>query len=366
MKSRIDAVVDAALGTSIVGSVTLVARDGEIVYRRAAGFADREAGRPVREDAIFRLASLSKPIVAATALAMEERNLLGLNNAVADHLPYFRPRLADGTEPKITIRQLLTHTSGLGYDYAADPEITTGMQDTDLDFEQNLTRVARLPLDFAPGTAWQYSIATDVLGAVIARLHGTSLADAVAHYVTGPLGMMDTGFSVSDPARLAVPYGDGSPEPVRMGDPHTVVEADGNRITFSPGRIFNPKAFQSGGGGMAGTAGDFLTFLEALRDRGGAILQPDTVAQITRNQIGDLPRRPKDAGQRFGYLGAVVADPVAAQTPQAPGTINWGGVYGHSWFVDMVSGLSMVSMTNTAVEGCTGNYPKDIRNAIYG
>lgn len=366
LKSRIDAVVDGALGSRIVGSVTLVARDGEVIYRRAAGFADREAGKPMTEDAIFLLASVTKPLVAATALAMMERFLLGLDNAVSDHLPYFRPKLSDGSEPRITIRHLLTHTSGLGYDYASDPEITTGLTHTDLDFEQTFIRVARLPLSFAPGTAWQYSIGIDVLGAVIARIHGSALGHAVEHYVTGPLEMVDTAFSVTDPARLAVPYGDGAPEPARMGDPHTVINAEGEATVFSPGRIFNAKAYQSGGAGMAGTAGDFLKFLEAIRNRGTPILKPDTVALAMRNKVGDLPRREKDAGQRFGLLGAVLADPEAAQSPQAAGTVNWGGVYGHSWFIDMASGISAVSMTNTAVEGCNGTYPKEVRNAIYG
>jgi CubicO group peptidase (beta-lactamase class C family) len=365
LKTRVDAVVDDALGSRIVGTVVMVARDGEIIYSRAAGHADREAGKPMREDTIFRLASVTKPIVAATALAMGERHLLGLNNAVSDHLPYFRPRLADGSEAKITIRQLLTHTAGLGYDYSADPEITTGLQNTDLDFEENLTRVARQPLLFAPGTGWRYSIATDVLGAVIARIHGDSLADAVAHYVTGPLGMSDTRFAVTDPERLAVPYADGDPEPVRMQDPHVLTAPDGNKTTFSPGRIFNPRAFQSGGAGMAGTAGDFLTFLEALRNRGDTILHPDTLVQATQNQIGDLPREPKDAGQRFGYFGAIIVDPRAAQRPQAPGSYRWGGVYGHDWFVDPANGISAVIMTNTAFEGGNGRFPRDIARALY-
>ncbi|HEV7278354.1 MAG TPA: serine hydrolase domain-containing protein [Devosiaceae bacterium] len=366
LKNRVDAVVDDALGTRIVGTVIMAARDGDIIYRRAAGFADREAGRAMEEDAIFRLASVTKPMVATTALAMIERHLLGLNNAVSDHLPYFRPRLPDGSEGHITIRHLLTHTAGLGYDYAADPEITTGMQDTDLDYEANFARLALQPLLFAPGSGWCYSVATDVLGAVIARIHGSSLAEAVEHYVTGPLDMSDTGFSVTDTSRLAVPYVDGDPQPVRMQDPHTVIAPDGKRTTFSPGRVFNPRAFQSGGAGMVGTAGDFLTFLEALRNRGGTVLHPDTLVQATTNQIDDLERDAKDAGQRFGYLGAVIVDPAAADRPQAPGTYRWGGIYGHDWFVDPANGISAVIMTNTALEGCNGRFPKDVARALYG
>lgn len=366
LRERLDAVIEASLEQRIVGSVTLVARDGGIVYRRAAGYADREAGKPMTEDAIFRLASVTKPLVAATALAMMERNLLGLDNAVSDHLPYFRPKLADGTEPKITIRHLLTHTSGLGYDYPSDPKITTGLTDTDLDFEETFTRVARVPLAFAPGTAWEYGINIDVLGAVISQIHGNTLGHAVEHYVTGPLEMTDTAFAVKDVSRLAVPYADGPPGLRRMGDRETVINPEGEATVFSPRRIFNPRAYQSGGAGMAGTAGDFLKFLEALRNRGTPILNPDTVAQATRNQIGDLPREEKDAGQRFGFLSAVVVDPKAAQRPHAPGTYRWGGIYGHEWFVDPANGLCVVAFTNTAVEGCIGGYTKEIREAVYG
>jgi CubicO group peptidase (beta-lactamase class C family) len=366
LQSRVDAVVDSALERKIVGAVLIVARHGTILYSRAAGFADREAGKPMTEDTIFRLASVTKPMVAAVALAQVERDLLGLDHAVSDYLPWFRPKLPDGTEPTIRISHLLTHTAGLGYTYPADPTITTGLANTDLTLEENLRRIAAQPLLFAPGTAWNYSVAIDVLGAVVAGIHGGTLGDALAHYVTEPLGMVDTGFTVTDRSRLAVPYHDAEPRPARMDDPYRLTYPDGVVKTFSPGRIFNPKAYQSGGSGAAGTAGDFFIFLEALRLGGSPILLPETVAQAVQNQIGDLPRGPNDAGQRFGFFGAVLVDPKAARSPQGVGTISWGGVYGHNWFVDPDAGLTVVSFTNTAVEGCDGPYRNDIRNAIYG
>ena len=367
LQARLDATVERALAEKrIVGSVTLVARDGKVVYRRAAGFFDREAGVPMREDAIFRLASVTKPLVAATALAMIERGLLGLDHAVSDHLPYFRPRLRDGSIAHITIRHLLTHTSGLGYDFSADPEITTGLQQTEFDHEENLIHVTRLPLLFAPGTAWEYGINIDVLGAVLARIHGGTLADALAHYVTGPLGMGDTGFAVTDVTRLAVPYCDGPPGLRRMADPDTLVNPEGEKTVFSPSRIFNTTAFQSGGAGAVSTASDLLVFFETLRTGGGKILRAETVEMATRNQIGTLPRRAQDAGQRFGFLGAIIDDPVAAQSPAARGTFRWGGIYGHEWSVDPTNRLTILSMTNTPYEGCSGQYRYDIRDAVYG
>lgn len=367
-ETRVDATVDDAIAANrIVGAVTIVARDGEIIYRKAAGLLDRETGQQMYPEAIFRLASITKPIVAATALAMIERNLLGLDNAVADHLPWFRPKLADGREPKITIRHLLTHTSGLRY---ADirgrdiEDITSGLEATDLTLEENFTLWAgRIPLAFEPGTAWAYGPSIDVLGAVIERIHDGRLAAAVEHYVTGPLDMPDTGFAVTNTSRLAVAYAPGPP-PHRMDDPEVVIGADGAPLTFSPSRIFNAKAFQSGGAGAVGTADDLIKFFDAIRNRGTPILKPDTVAHAIVNQIGGLSEA--FGRQGFGFFGEVLSVPAAAGRPQAPGTIRWGGVYGHDWFIDFANGITALMMTNTAIEGNSGRYPADLARAIYG
>jgi CubicO group peptidase (beta-lactamase class C family) len=304
-------------------------------------------------------------MVAATALAMIERGLLGLDNAVADYLPYFRPRSPDGSEARILIRHLLTHTSGLGFAFR-NPAIGSGLIQTDNDHETNLRLIAEEPLLFAPGTGWEYGVSLDVLGAIIAGVHGGTLEAAVQHYVTGPLAMSDTAFHVTDTERLAVPYADGVPGLRRMADPDTLVRPDGSKLAFAPSRVFNRKAFQSGGSGMLGTADDLLQFFETIRIGGDNILRPETVEAAASNQIGDLPRRPADAGQRFGFLSAIVDDPVAANSPVARGTLRWGGVYGHEWMVDPRSGITIVSFTNTPYEGCDGQFPKDIRDAVYG
>jgi CubicO group peptidase (beta-lactamase class C family) len=369
-ETRVDQTIQSAIDrNTIVGSVTIVARDGEVIYRKAAGWFDREAGRPMVPEAIFRLASVTKPLVAATALAMLDRGLIGLDNAVADHLPWFKPKLADGTQPKITIRHLITHTSGLTYNIPRDTALTSGLQATDLTLEENFTLYAQtVPLNFAPGTAWEYGVGIDVLGAVIERIHGSRLGDALRHYITGPLDMPDTGFAVAAETRdrLAVPYADGPPGLRRMSEKELVANNDGTTSLYSPNRIFNDRAWHSGGAGGVSTADDLLVFFEAIRNRGAPILKPETVAHAIQNQIGDFPMRPHDVGQRFGWLGAIVADPVAADRPQGAGTIRWGGVYGHNWFVDFANGITAVMMTNTAAEGCTGAYPKDLTRAIYG
>jgi CubicO group peptidase (beta-lactamase class C family) len=370
LTARIDAAIDSAIARkTIVGTVLLVARHGAVVYRRAAGLADREGKRPMQMDAIFRLASCTKPLVAATALATVDAGLLGLDDEVRGHLPYFVPRLADGSDAKMLVRHLLTHTSGLSYDanLLAEVDASPGMHGPILPIEENVRRLGQMRLKFAPGTGWEYSTAIDVLGCVIGAINSSTVDEAVQHYVTGPLGMADTQFGVTDMARLATPYGDGKPEPVRMGDPYFLPNRDDDGGTwFVPSRVFNPLAPQSAGAGMAGSAGDFLKFLEMLRSGGGNVLKPATVTAAMQNQIGDIPRRAEDAGKRFGLLGAVLDDPVLARSPSAKGTNDWGGVYGHNWFIDPTAGLSVASFSNTAAEGCNGPYREEIRDAIYG
>lgn len=364
MPNHIDAVMNAAIDKqSIVGGELVVARHGQIICRKTAGWFDREAGVPMIENAIYRLASVTKPIVAATALAMADKGLIGFDEPVAMYIPWFTPKLADGSAARITIHNLLTHTAGLEYGYPQNPAISTGLGATDKSLEENFSLIAQQPLAYEPGTGWLYSVAIDVLGAVLAAVNGGSVEDAVRAHITGPLGMSETGFFVAERARLAKPYADGAPVATPMGDPQMVPNETGQGPTFSPSRIFNEKAFQSGGAGMAGTPGDILRFLEAMRNDGGGVVRPETVGRAFSNQIGDLKR--DDAGQRFGYLGAIIDDPVAANSASAKGTVNWGGVYGHSWLVDPANGLTIISMTNTALEGCTGQYPKDLIRAVY-
>jgi len=176
--------------------------------------------------------------------------------------------------------------------------------------------------------------------------------------------MSDASFSVSDPRRLATPYADGDPKAVRMSDHHLVPDNDGNLLTFAPTRLFNPKAFQSGGAGMVGTAPDLISFLETIRQGGTPILKPETAKAALLNQIGNILRR-GEPGQGFSLLAAVIQDPVLAESPMSKGSVTWGGVYGHSWFIDPVKGISAAIMSNTAVEGCLGAYPRDIAREIY-
>lgn len=364
LAARLDPVVDAAVAEGrIVGAVLLVAVDGATAYARAAGHADREAGIPVKEDTVFRLASVTKPMVAAAALALAEDGVIGLDDPVTRFLPDFRPKLADGSAPVITVRHLLTHTSGLIYGYDPAAGISEGLAGPRIGMAENLSRIASQPLAFAPGSAFRYSVAIDVLGGVIEKAAASTLPELVAAKVTRPLGLADTAFHPAQPDRLATAYADGPGRAERMGDP-AVVSNDNGPVGFSPSRVFDKNAFPSGGAGMVGTAPDFLRFLEALRQGGAPILSPASIALLSANAVGSFDTGV--AGRGFSLGWSIHHHPEASGAPFSEGAWQWGGVYGHSWFVDPKCALSVVSFTNTALAGVGGIYPDAIRDAVYG
>ncbi len=371
LKAELDRVIAEALDEQrIVGTVVEILIDGEPAYRHAAGLADREAARPMTEDSIFLLSSVAKPIVTVAALHLVQCGTIGLDDIVSERLPAFRPQLPDGSEPRITIRQLLTHSAGLSYVFMEQGDgpyhrhaISSGLDDTDDDLTALIGKLTAIPLSYPPGHGWGYSMSLDVLGAVIEQATGSKLSEAIAAIVTGPMGMSDTAYSVADTRRLVAHYGDASPRPRRLvGD--DAVPFFGNPVRLSPGRIFNPRAFPSGGAGMAGTAGDLIRLLESLRTGHSPVLD----AASTRSMF-DIQARTgglaAGAGWEFGFGGAVLVEPDMAGTPQSRGTLQWDGAYGHKWFIDPARGLSVLALTNTAFEGMNGRFPDDLRDAIY-
>jgi len=365
-------VIDAALAEArVVGAVALVAVRGELAYARAAGLADREAGRAMTTDAIFRASSLTKPIVTAAFLALVEDEIVGIDDPVIRYLPDFQPKW-DGQVPTITLRQLLTHTAGLSYGFMQPNDgpylqlgVSDGMDQPGLGFPEELKRITEAGLVFPPGAAWLYSVGLDVLGAAIEAATGKTLGQVVAAKVTDKLGMADTGFSIADPARLAVAYADGMP-PVKMGAAHTVPFAELSGIKFAPERINTPGSFPSGGAGAACTAPDFLTFLEAIRTGGGGVVRDDMARAMMTNQTGSHAIVVSGPGVGFGFGGAVITDAAAAASPLPQDSWLWGGVYGHCWFVDPGGEMSFVLMTNTSTEGMSGRLSQDLQAAAAG
>ena len=379
----IDRAIESALADNrIVGAVVLIDRDGEIIVRRAAGLADRERKVPMREEAVFRLASLTKPIVTAAAMRMIELGRLSLTDPVTRFLPSFRPALANGEVPLITIRHLLTHTAGLSYGFMQPPDgsyhragVSDGAGEPGVTMEEELARIVSAGLGWQPGERWAYSVALDVLGFAMQAIEKADLEAVVRKYVCEPLGMQAMGFDLQPGQRdlLVRPYADGKPAPVLIPEEGMRVRypegfpvyAGLAGINLAPARLFNAASFRSGGGGMVGTAGDMMTFIEAIRRGGSPIVSAETARAMMTVQTGEMPIVNRGPGVGFGYGGAVVVDPKAALTPQSPGTWSWGGVWGHSWFVDPVKRLSVVSLTNTALEGMMGRYVRELRDAVY-
>ncbi|KWB32287.1 serine hydrolase [Burkholderia cepacia] len=375
LRRRLDDALDRALADArMVGAVVLVAQHGELRYARAVGLADREAGTPMRDDALFRLSSVTKPVVAAAAMRLVAAGRIALDEPVTRALPGFRPTLTDGTPAVITLRHLLSHTAGLGYRFLeADGDgpyaragVSDGMDRSGLSLAENLRRIASVPLQFAPGTSWGYSLSMDVVGALIEAVDGRPLADAVAALVTTPLGMTDTAFVAHDAARVATPYVSTPGAPRRMADVDLVPVFDGTiGIRFEPARVFDADAWPSGGAGMVGTARDCVTLLDALRTGRDGWLEPAWVDEMARVQPG--ARELRDApGFGFGLGFSVLRDPVAAQSPESVGTWRGGGAYGHTWFVDRAAGVTAVALTNTLYEGLDGRIVTAVRDAVYG
>jgi CubicO group peptidase (beta-lactamase class C family) len=372
LQQRVAAVVASALDEDrIVGAVVGIMHRGELVLLEAFGHADREAGSQMQSDAIFLLASATKPIATAAIVALAERGVLDLDADVTAYLPDFRPRHA-GRDVAMTLRQLLTHTSGLSYPFREPPGspyhqagVGTGLDQPGLTAAEQLRRLGSVPLRFAPGTQWNYSLGVDVAGLAAAAAAGRSLPSLVAEFVTDPLGMHDTAFGVRDPGRLVAHYGiDREGRPLRMTDgyegPSTAAPA-----RFHPSRLMHPHSYPSAGGGMAGTAADLLRFIEALRVGGGPILGPAGIAAMTTNALPPSIPDALEPGWGYGVGTEVLTDPGRAIGPERLGAFKGSGGYGHRWFVDRALELSAVVLTNSTPEGVRGAFVEQMRAAVY-
>ena len=372
MKTTLDDILDRALADKrIVGGVLLVEERGAPAYSRALGLSDREAGRAMTLDTRFRLASVTKPIMSALFMGLEEDGVFRLGDPVTDYLPWFTPALPDGRQPVITLHHLLTHSSGLGYRFLQDEQgpyalagVSDGLDQPGRGMEDNLRRLATAPLYFEPGTAWRYSLGLDVLGAVAEAATGEGLQALLDRRIAAPLGLRQLQFVTTPGADLAAPYLDGRPEPVLMQDGVRHPLFDG-AVTFVPSRAFDTRSFPSSGAGLVGPPGEVMTVLRCLLAGGAPILRPETVARMKQPQLPQGVWTMHGPGWSFGYGWGVLADPGLAGVAQPGGLMKWGGVYGHSWFMDPRAERLSLLMTNTAYEGMNGRLPLEIAAAFY-
>lgn len=358
----------------LVGAVVLVREHGALRHASATGLADRESATPMQRDQLFRLASVSKPLLSTVILGLVAEGVLDLDAPVQRWLRDFRPALADGSTPPISLRQLLSHSSGLGYRFLeADAKgpyaragVSDGMDANPLTLTENVRRIGQAPLLFAPGSQWLYSLGVDVAGAVAEKATGESLQALFERLLAAPLGLRDTAFAARNAARLATPYVSDTPQPHRLREGEVVAPFEGTvGIEYSLARATDASRFPSAGAGLVGSADEVMAVLEALRDvQRSGLLPPALVAQMATPQVGEQGP-PEPAGWGFGLGFAVLRDAAASGTPQSAGTWRWGGAYGHSWFVDPARGLSVVALTNTLYEGMDGAFVNELRDAVY-
>jgi CubicO group peptidase (beta-lactamase class C family) len=359
--ARIDRVLQQHVDQNrIAGAAGLVLRDGRPIYDKAFGWSDKEAGRKMTTDTIFRIASQTKALTSVAILALMEEGVLSLDTPVSQFIPGFvkttvavKGETDISTVPArrpITIRHLLTHTAGISYGtdstvaalYEAKglgPAAGFGWYTADKDEGtcDSMERLASLPFVAQPGDAYVYGYNTDILGCVVEKASGMALDQFIATRITTPLGMKDTRFFLppDQRARLSAVYSSGTdgtilraPDGAR-GQGHYV---DGPRRNFA------------GGAGLLSTARDYARFLEMIRNGGvldGArILAPRTVALMTTNQVGTLH---STTGLGFG-LGFETVDRYGALGLSSVGAYGWGGAYGSKYLVDPDARLVIVFM----------------------
>ena len=353
------------------GADILVARDGVPVWRATMGQM-RTDGTPWNPDTICRIASMTKPIVSIAFMMLVEQGLVSLDDPVTKVLPEFadlRLYAGGGGDAPFTpgphaapmrMVALLTHRSGLSYGIQNRNNIDAAYRKGRLDGHASLagndafiTELAKLPLEFNPGEAWQYSVAVDVLGVIISRLTGQGLGAFLQERIFGPLGMVDTGFSC--PADKADRLADAWMH-VPGGKPKLFDAAE------KSGSLRTPR-FESGGGGLLSTVPDYHRFCRMLIGGGAAdgarLISPVTLRLMTANHLrlpngqpADLPQvaralfsDAKQAGTGFGLGFATTIDPVRTLTPGNAGEFYWSGIFSTKFFVDPTEGLSMVFMT---------------------
>ena len=374
--SRLDGFLDgyAAQGR-FAGAVLQVTHDGDTVYHRGVGFRDVDAGASMQPDSIFRIASMSKAVVSAAVMTLQERGALVITQPVADFLPeYGATKVAVAGEDggyevveatrRITIRDLLMHTAGIGYGYGAAAEEwqAAGIQHwyfghRDEPIRETVRRMAALPMDAQPGERFVYGYNTDILGAVVEVASGQPLDAFLTAEIFEPLGMVDTSFYLpagkSD--RLAVVYAQGGEGAIEVAPDDTPSYGQGHYLE-------GPRASFSGGAGLLSTSADYTRFLEAMRRGGQPILGRKSVELMTVNHLGELPNLGPGTG--FGLGFAVRLDPAGGGQLGSIGEFSWGGAYHTQYWVDPAEKLTVVYMTQTLPAAGLDDFAK-VRALIY-
>lgn len=368
---------DEVAARRIPGAVVMVVRNGKVAYARSVGVQDPGAQRPMARDSIFRIYSMSKPIVSVAAMMMVEEGKLLLEAPVSRYIPSFA-NLKVGVEKtdasgaktlelvpvrrQMTVQDLLRHTSGLTYGFFGDSLVKKAYVDANVTADATsaefVEKLAALPLHYQPGSTWDYSYSTDVLGRVLEVASGQSLGTVLRTRLFDPLGMKDTSFYVPEPARQA-----------RIAEPFPDDRTIGAGAAIGDPRVVGK--FESGGGGLVSTADDYARFLQMLAN-GGTLdgrryLSPKTIEYMTSDHLGSAiattPLYLPGPGYGFG-LGFAVRRTTGEAAAMAPaGEYNWGGAGGTYMWVDPRNNMFVVFMMQSPKQRVP--YRSVLRNMVY-
>ena len=378
----------------IAGAQVAVSRHGQVGYFRSFGARDLERGKPVEEDTIWRIYSMTKPITGVALLSLYERGLFQLDDRVSRYIPEWRDlkvkeRDADGNERlvapqrEMTVRDLMMHMSGLGLPGGRSLQQALSVENhkpgepfapthrgRGATLETFVSQLAEQPLEFHPGTHWHYTISTDICGRLVEILSGQRFDDYLRTTIFAPLGMDDTGFSVSDDKidRFAASYR-------RDRDKKLLLVEDPERSRYR-----EQPAFLSGGGGLLSTTSDYLRFCQMLLGGGEVdgvrILSRKTVELMASNHLpggGDMRQfalpggygEVEFAGMGFGLTVAVAQEPARTGVVGSAGEFMWGGAASTIFWVDPREDLTAVFMTQFLPSG-TFNFRGQLKSIIYG
>ncbi len=355
----------------IAGGVTMMARHGKVVHLKAVGMADREEKKPMQTDAIFRIASMTKPITSVAILMLWEDGKLDLDDPVSKYIPEFKnPQVLITADPlktvpakrEITILDLLTHTSGLSFnsDNKLGPiyeknGIHCGLSPSQLNLKELMKKLAVMPILFHPGDRWNYSMSTDVLGRVVEVVSGVTLDRFVESRICHPLGMNDTFFMVPPEKRhrlvaAYLPAGDGIR---KMGINETITFDAGGPVPLSCNYCFaESNSYLSGGGGLCSTASDYWRFCQMLLNGGESnntrLLRPETVRTMTTSQPGDwqcfnMPDRMR--------LGVGILPDKEGVHDQLRGAYAWSGFWSTSFRISPRGKWVVIALSQLAPNG---------------
>jgi CubicO group peptidase (beta-lactamase class C family) len=356
----------------------MIVRNGKVAYFESVGTLDPQTKAAMGKDAIFRIYSMSKPITTVAVMMLYEQGKITLDEPIAKYIPAFKemkvgveiksedgkPKLdlADARKP-ITIQDLLRHTSGITYGFFGDLLVKKAYLDAnvyegDYDNAEFAERIARLPLAFQPGTTWDYSNSTDILGRLVEVVSGKSLLQFEKDNILDPLGMTDTSFYIADSAKHA-----------RIAEPFQNDRTIGAGVEFNDPRLV--RKWESGGGGMVSTVADYSRFLMMLRN-GGTLdgkryLGPKTLAYMTSDHTAGVivpgPYYLPGPGYGFGLGFAVRKETGVALTPGSVGDYNWGGAGGTYFWVDPKEDMFVVYAMQSPSQRV--HYRQVLRDMVY-